>query len=69
MIIPAFITVRATSTRLPAKCLLPFGEGNVLEHVIRRAKYYDLDPVVCTTVEPADDILEETGEEPAKACD
>jgi len=59
MKIPAFITVRTTSSRLPKKCLLPFGEGNVLEHVIRRAKYYDLDPIVCTTVESADDILKE----------
>ena len=59
MKIPAFVTVRTQSTRLPRKCLLPFGEGNVLEHVIRRAKHFGLDPIVCTTVEPSDDILEE----------
>lgn len=58
--IPGFVTVRTTSTRLPGKCLLPFGDGTVLEHVIRRARHQGLDPVVCTTVEPADDVVEET---------
>ena len=53
----AFITVRTTSTRLPEKCLLPFGEGNVLEHVIRRAKHYGLLPIVCTTTESSDDVV------------
>jgi spore coat polysaccharide biosynthesis protein SpsF len=54
----AFITVRTTSSRLPGKCLLPFGDENVLEHVIRRAKHYQLDPIVCTTNQSGDDILE-----------
>ena len=58
MIIPAFITVRTGSTRLPKKCLLPFGDGNVLEHVIRRAIHLGLDPIVCTTVLPEDDVIQ-----------
>jgi spore coat polysaccharide biosynthesis protein SpsF (cytidylyltransferase family) len=56
--IPAFITVRTASTRLPGKCLLPFGNGNVLEHVIRRARHYELDAIVCTSVDPADGVIE-----------
>ncbi len=55
--IPALITVRTASTRLPGKCLLPFGEGRVIEHVIARARHYRLDPVVCTTTESEDDVL------------
>ena len=52
------VTVRTTSSRLPRKCLLPFGSGNVLEHVIRRAKHYGITPIVCTSVDPADDEIE-----------
>ncbi len=53
------ITVRSQSTRLPQKCFLPFGDGNVLEHMIRRARAFDIAPVVCTTVESADDGIVE----------
>lgn len=53
-----FITVRTSSSRLPQKCLLPFGEGNVLEHIIRRARYFNIDPIVCTSVDPSDDVIE-----------
>lgn len=68
MVIPAFITVRTSSSRLPQKCLLPFGEGNVLEHIIRRAKYYNLIPVVCTTIESADDIVEKIAYKEGVKC-
>ena len=54
-----FITVRTKSTRLPSKCLLPFGDCNVIEHIIFRAKHYDLDPIICTSIDTSDDILEE----------
>jgi len=64
MKIPALITVRSSSTRLPEKCFLPFGEGSVLEHVIQRSIYYDLDPIVCTTTETSDDAIVEL----AKRC-
>jgi spore coat polysaccharide biosynthesis protein SpsF (cytidylyltransferase family) len=57
--IPAFITVRTESTRLPNKCLLPFGSGNVLQHIINRCKFYSLEPIVCTSLNKSDDVLEE----------
>jgi spore coat polysaccharide biosynthesis protein SpsF len=55
---PGFITVRTGSTRLPNKCLLPFGSMKVLEHIILRAKYYDIDPIICTTTEKEDILIE-----------
>jgi spore coat polysaccharide biosynthesis protein SpsF len=58
MSIPSFITVRTASTRLNKKCLLPFGDFNVLTHIIRRAKFFNLDPYVCTTLDSSDDIIE-----------
>jgi len=58
-LITGFITGRTTSTRLPRKCLLPFGKWNVIEHIINRAKHYDLEPIICTSTDPSDDILEE----------
>jgi spore coat polysaccharide biosynthesis protein SpsF len=54
-----FITVRTSSTRLPSKCLLPFGEINVIEHVIRRAKFFNITPIICTSTDSSDDILED----------
>ena len=56
--IPAVITVRSQSSRLLNKCFLPFGESSVLEHVIRRALHFGLDPIVCTTREVADDRIQ-----------
>jgi len=64
MKIPAFITVRSSSTRLFEKCFLPFGEGSVLEHIIKRVRHYDLDPIICTTMEKSDDSIIEL----AKKC-
>ena len=58
MDISAFITVRTASTRLPNKCLLDFGQYNVLEHVIRRCKTSNLDPIVCTTTKSSDDTID-----------
>lgn len=55
--IDAFITVRSKSIRLPGKCFLPFGEYNVLEHVINRALSYNLNPIVCTTVNKEDNKI------------
>lgn len=58
-LIPGLVTVRTSSSRLPQKCLMPFGEtGNVLEHIIRRAKHGGIDPIVCTSVDPSDDVIE-----------
>ena len=57
--IPGFITVRTSSSRLPNKCLLPFGEMNVIQHIIKRAKHYNIEPIICTSIDSRDDILEE----------
>ena len=46
MKIPVFITVRTGSTRLPRKSLLPIGDGNVLEHIIKRARHLDYDTII-----------------------
>jgi spore coat polysaccharide biosynthesis protein SpsF len=54
-----FLTVRASSTRLPRKCLLPFGSYSVLEHVISRAKSANLIPVVCTSIDQTDNEIED----------
>ena len=59
MKIYSFITVRTASSRLRGKCLLEFGEGNILEHVIRRARLYDFEPVVCTTLSAEDNVIQE----------
>ena len=51
MIIHGFITVRTSSTRLPNKCLLPLGENNILTSVILRCIKYNIEPIVCTSVD------------------
>ena len=55
--IPAFISVRSKSSRLPRKCFLPFGNVTVIEHIILRALHYGLDPVICTTEDQSDDEI------------
>lgn len=64
----AIITVRTSSSRLPQKCLMPFGEMRVIEHIIRRAKHYGLDPVLCTSTDPSDDILEKIAKDEKIRC-
>jgi spore coat polysaccharide biosynthesis protein SpsF len=60
MSIPGFVTVRSSSSRLPGKCFLPFGDNcNVLEHIVRRAKHYDIEPIICTSVDSSDDQIEQ----------
>ena len=59
MKIYGFVTVRTASSRLKEKCLLRFGAGNVLEHIIRRARYFGFEPVVCTTSLAEDNIIQE----------
>ena len=52
--IPTFITVRASSTRLAKKCFLDFGEGmTVLDHVVKRCQHFGLEPTICA---PIDDM-------------
>ena len=64
----AFITVRLGSSRLPQKCLLEFGEGNVLEHVIRRTRAQGFAPVVCTTTEAEDDVIAGIARQESASC-
>lgn len=63
-----FITVRVSSSRLPAKCLLPFGDTTVLHHVIRRARQFDIVPIVCTSTDPGDDAIEEIARAEQVGC-
>jgi spore coat polysaccharide biosynthesis protein SpsF (cytidylyltransferase family) len=60
--IPSLVTVRSTSSRLPGKCFLSFGEVSVLEHVVLRARHYGLYPIICTTRDPEDDSIIELAE-------
>ena len=64
----ALITVRTSSSRLPQKCLMPFGDRRVIEHIIQRARHYGLDPVVCTSTDPSDDILEKIANQEGARC-
>jgi len=52
------ISVRTSSSRLPEKCLLSFGNNiNVIQHIIRRCINYNIKPIVCTSFDSSDDIL------------
>ena len=55
----ALLTVRTISTRLPRKCLLPFGESNVLNHVAKRAINFGIKPIICTSNDKSDDGIED----------
>jgi len=55
--IPAIVTVRTKSSRLPQKCLLRFGQDTVIHHVLRRCIKGGLRPILCTTTDKTDDIL------------
>ena len=63
-----FITVRTSSTRLPNKCLLPLGDETVISHVIKRAISYGIEPIICTSTDKSDDILEEISKELGVKC-
>ena len=43
------ILVRSKSKRLPNKCFMDFGNFCVLEHIIKRCRFYNILPIVCTT--------------------
>ncbi len=52
----AFVTVRASSSRLPGKCLLPIaGELTALQIVLRRAALTGVPVIVATSTDPGDD--------------
>ena len=56
---PILVTVRYSSSRLPGKCLLPFGDFSVLGHCITRAINADMRPIVCTSTDLSDDLIVE----------
>jgi spore coat polysaccharide biosynthesis protein SpsF (cytidylyltransferase family) len=63
MKIPSLVTVRVASSRLDGKCLLQFGKDTVLHFVIKRALKAGLDPILCTTKNSEDDIIEKIGKD------
>ena len=63
-----FITVRTSSTRLPNKCMLPLGDETVISHVVKRAISYGIEPIICTSIDKSDDILEEISKELGVKC-
>ena len=62
------ITVRTNSTRLKKKCLLKFGNINIIEHIILRAKKNNITPIVCTTKSKSDTILEKISKKHKVKC-
>jgi spore coat polysaccharide biosynthesis protein SpsF len=63
-----FITVRTSSTRLPNKCLLPLGDETVISHVVKRAISYGIEPIICTSIDCSDDILEDISNQLGVKC-
>lgn len=63
-----FITVRTSSSRLPNKCMLPLGDETVISHVVKRAISYGIEPIICTSTDKSDDILEEISTELGVKC-
>jgi len=49
MKIYGLILVRAGSKRLAHKCFLPFGKISMIEHIIKRCKYFKITPIICTS--------------------
>tara|TARA_B100001059_G_C17771739_1_gene548866 strand:- start:360 stop:1103 length:744 start_codon:yes stop_codon:yes gene_type:complete len=53
------ITVRTSSSRFPNKCLSRFfNENSLLEYIISRTKFFNIEPIICTSVSKSDDIIE-----------
>ena len=63
-----FITVRTSSTRLPNKCMLPLGDETVISHVVKRTETYGIEPIICTSTDQSDDILEDISKELGVKC-
>ena len=66
--ITSFVSARVNSSRLPSKCLLPFGDTNVLCHGIRRARDSGLNPIVCTPSSPENDVIAEAAQKEGVKC-
>jgi len=66
--IVAIVQARMESTRLPGKVLFPLGKSSVLEHVVRRARGFAEQVVVCTSDRKSDDAIEAHCAEIGCAC-
>ena len=64
----SLITVRCSSKRLKKKCLLKFGEINVIEHIILRALKSNIIPIVCTTTNKSDFIIQKISKKYKVKC-
>jgi spore coat polysaccharide biosynthesis protein SpsF len=64
----SLITVRCNSKRLKKKCLLKFGEINVIEHIILRALKSNIIPIVCTTTNKSDYIIQKISKKYKVKC-
>lgn len=51
--IPALITARMGSTRLPKKHLLPLGNTSVIDYVVKRCQHFGFEPYLCV---PHDEV-------------
>ena len=58
MKIVSLIQARMSSSRLPGKVLLPLGDATVLEQVVRRARRFSDQVVVCTSIHEEDNAVE-----------
>jgi len=53
---------------LPEKCLLPFGSETVISHVVKRAVRYGIDPIICTSTDSSDNVLEDIANDLCVRC-
>ena len=60
--------LKTSSKRLPKKCLLPFGNENVITHVVKRAQNYGIEPIVCTSIDSSDDIIQKISDDIGVRC-
>lgn len=67
-VLTGLVTVRVSSARLPGKCLLPFGDGTVLHHIVRRARFFGIEVIICTSVNPSDDPIRDIANELGVEC-
>lgn len=56
-----FHLVRNSSKRLKNKSLIYLGQYKVIEHSILRARYYGLNPIICTSKNKNDDVYDLIG--------
>ena len=70
MIVDIYLTVRLKSSRLPKKALAEVGGQSIIEHIIDRARHIKkaTNIILCTSVNPEDDALEEIAQKKGVEC-